>query len=225
MKQKVEYMLIWVGTIVSFIIVYLTKVNATPAAHQWVYELGQYLWFNLAISFLGSVIFYYIVVYLPDQRRQKQFVFQMGMELVDVNSLGLNFFYNLKNAAGASHIHDTSKMTVADIEGMLKIVTPQTVHKFENEIGQPKQTFESYLAKHGEEMEKAINKALTIPTLLYLQRLGIITGNYSDTSRQQFEKLTVYQYYILLKKLGCRYTDHYSSLIDKQIKIISKKVK
>jgi|GEM_PF-5666351 len=233
MKQKIEYRLIGFGVFVSIVIIFLTKIDSTPAAYKWIYNLGQYLWFNLAISFLGSVIFYYIVVYLPKQRKQEKFVFQMGMEIQSIYYLGWGFIYNLKNAAGMLDIRDTGKITFQQVEQMSKIVTPQTVHKFENEPGQPTQTFEEYLKKHGEKMDNAISKALTIPyedielvsLLLHVQRDGIITGRYSDASRQRFKQLDVTGYYTFLNMLNNYYKHHFEKLIDKQVAAMAKKNK
>jgi hypothetical protein len=217
-KFKSEYKLLWLGIIISLATIYLTKIDSTPAKAKWIYDMGQYLWFNLAISYLSSVLFYWIVVYMPGKRKQRKFFFHMGMDIQMLHLKGWRFFYYLRNAAGMSNeIPDTGKITGADINKFLAKVSPQTVHEFENEPSKPKQTFQEYLSAHRIEMNDAINKILVIPyedldlynSLLFLRRTSILTGRYIDGNDTTFGYLDVIAYFRQLQGLDNHFHKNY----------------
>ena len=148
----------------------------------------------------------------------------MGMDIQGIHLKGWKFFFYLRNAAQMqSQVPDTGKLTLKDIDKMLETVTPETIHKFINEEGTPTQTFNEYLQQHRIEMNDAINKALVIPyedldvfsALLFLQRTGIITGEYIDSSSQKFGKLDVTSYFVQLRALDNHFKKYYAPSIMK----------
>ncbi|SHN74271.1 hypothetical protein SAMN04487896_3439 [Paenibacillus sp. ov031] len=69
-----DRVLFWVLTFVSFLSIFLVKfvwVNTPPPKwFPWGHEFGE-LVNNLCIGYIVSVIFYYIVVYIPDKRNKR----------------------------------------------------------------------------------------------------------------------------------------------------------
>lgn len=69
-----DRVLFWVLTFVSFLSIFLVKfvwVNTPPPKwFPWGHEFGE-LVNDLCIGYLVSVIFYYIVVYIPDKRNKR----------------------------------------------------------------------------------------------------------------------------------------------------------
>lgn len=222
MKLKTEYKLLLGGSILSLLIIYLTKIDTTPASAQWIYNIGQYLWFNLAISYLGSMIFYLIVVFIPARRKRKIFLFQMGMDISNLHSKCLGLFFNLKNAAGMQdEITDTGKITYENVIKMIGIVDLETMHTFSNEPGSPKQTFRVYLENFKAEINDTINRALAIPyddselslILLQLQRNTIVTGHWIEKDEKKIGQLDIGAFYIQLKLLDCYFKKHFAPII------------
>lgn len=222
MKLRIENSLLWLGSAVSLLIIYLTKIDTTPAANQWVYDLGQYFWFNLSISYLSSVIFYLIVVYIPERKKRKIFKFRMGMDIQMLYFKGLKFFFHLRNAAEMrDELKDTGKIEIKDIGTMIDKIDFDKIYLFENEEGFPRQTFKDYLDKYSVDVNNAIIKALSVPyddsilslKLLELQRESLISGTWKALGNRKFSKLDILGLFIELKCLDCYFKQQFADTL------------
>ncbi|MBK6643643.1 MAG: hypothetical protein IPG39_21650 [Bacteroidetes bacterium] len=176
MKKRIEHTLLWIGLILALLIIYLTKFDKTESSSKLIYDLGQQIWFNISIAYLSSIIFYMVVVYIPERRKRKLFHFYIGMDINILHSRSWMLFMHLRDAAGMeSEIPDTGNIQYEDVKKMMSVVNFDTVHKFNNERGTPTETFKSYLDKFSVKINIAINNSLLIPyddaelTLLLLQ--------------------------------------------------------
>jgi hypothetical protein len=222
MKLKKEHILLFAGTFISFFIIYLTKINKTPAAADWIYEIGQFLWFNLAITYLGSVIFYLIVVFIPEQRKRRHFRYQMGIDIHSIYLKGLGLFFYLRNASNIqSEIPDTGNISLEDVEKMISKVDLNTTHTFINEPGRPTQTFKVYLEIYKSRMNESINNALVIPyddeelslVLIQLQRTPILTGQLFEKNESKIDQMGILIYFTQLKRLEYYWEKHFKPFI------------
>ncbi|MBK8415466.1 MAG: hypothetical protein IPL22_13870 [Bacteroidetes bacterium] len=75
MKKRIEHTLLWIGLILALLIIYLTKFDKTESSSKLIYDLGQQIWFNISIAYLSSIIFYMVVVYIPERRKENYSIF------------------------------------------------------------------------------------------------------------------------------------------------------
>ena len=222
MKKRIEHTLLWIGLILALLIIYLTKFDKTESSSKLIYDLGQQIWFNISIAYLSSIIFYMVVVYIPERRKRKLFHFYIGMDINILHSRSWMLFMYLRDAAGMeSEIPDTGNIQYEDVKKMMSVVNFDTVHKFNNERGTPTETFKSYLDKFSVKINIAINNSLLIPyddaeltlLLLQLKNCSVVSGQRLHNYGNMFDELEICNFFTMLKELECYFDKHFAPQI------------
>ncbi len=213
---------LWIGGILAASIIYFAKIDTTPAYANWMHEMGQYLGFNLAIAYLSSIIFYLVVVYIPESHKKKIFFFDMGMNLMDLDSKAWMIFMYLRNIAEPENSHlDTGNINNNDLKRFIEKINLDTVYRFDSNAGNTSQTFRSYIENYKIKLIEFINNTLTIPydnldiqlELLRLRSCSFLEIDWKNYNDSKIREMDIVRFYIHIKTLDCYFEKHFAPKI------------